>query len=292
MTIGARLRGRRRQRRHTLDPGRRDRRRQPRAGRPRARGRGRSRRRRPLTGHVFGTESARGSRTDHGRRRHDRLAHRRPRGRAGGARDRRARRLRARPPREPGMGAGQRQRRDRRGRHPRRGARARADARHRRRLPPGGHPHHAVRGGAAAGARGPRRRHLQRRRGRRAGGRAQARRRLVGLDLRPRRGVPHARGPPPLRQRHPLRRGQGLQRGAAAQLQGDVGPRLRRAALLQRLRRAHGRPRPLHRGARALDGAHRGRRAAAHLRRRPADDGLRLRRRHRARQHPGRQLRA
>ena len=47
-----------------------------------------------------------------------------------------------------------------------RGARARADARHRRRLPPGRDPHHAVRGGAAAGARGPRRRHLQRRRGR------------------------------------------------------------------------------------------------------------------------------
>ena len=54
---------------------------------------------------------------------------------------------------------------------------------------------------------------------------------------------------------------------------------------------ADGRPRPLHRGARALDGAHRGRRAAADLRRRPADDGLRLRRRHRARQHPGRRLR-
>ena len=154
-------------------------------------GRGRSRRRRPLTGHVFGTESARGARTDHGRRRHDRLAHRRPGGRAGGARDRRPRRLRARPPREPGLGDGQRQRRDRRGRHPRRGARARADARHRRRLPPGRDPHHAVRGGAAPGARGPRRRHLQRRRGRRAGGRAQARRRLVGLGLRPRRGVPH-----------------------------------------------------------------------------------------------------
>src|SRR3954468_14104873 len=254
-------------------------------------GRGRSRRRRPLTGHVFGTESARGPRTDHGRRRHDRLAHRRPGGRAGGARDRRARRLRARPPREPGVGHGQRQRRDRRGRHPRREARARADARHRRRLPPGRHPHHAVRGGAAPGARGPGRRHLQRRRGRCAGARAQARRRLVGLDLRPRRGVPHARGPPPLRQRHPLRRGQGLQRGPAAQLQSDVGPRLPRAALLQRLRRAHGRPRPLHRGARALDGAHRSRGAAAHLRRRPADHGLRLRRRHRARQHPGRQLR-
>jgi hypothetical protein len=133
--------------------------------------------------------------------------------------------------------------------------------------------------------------HLQRHRGRRAGGCAQARGRLVGLGLRTRGGVPHARGPSPVRQRHDLRRRQGLQRGPAAQLQGDVGPRLRRAALLQRLRRAHGRPRALHRGARALDGAHRGRRAAARPRRRPADDGLHLRRRHRPRQHPGRQLR-
>ena len=40
------------------------------------------------------------------------------------------------------------------------------------------------------------------------------------------------------------------------------GPRLRGAALLQRLRPADGRPRALHRGARPLDGAHRGRRAA------------------------------
>ena len=44
------------------------------------------------------------------------------------------------------------------------------------------------------------------------------------------------------------------------------GPRLRRAALLQRLRPAHGRARPLHRGAGALDGADRRRQAAADLR--------------------------
>ena len=61
-------------------------------------------------------------------------------------------------------------------------------------------------------------------------------------------------------------------------------PRLRRAALLQRLRPADGHPRRLHRGAGALDGADRGRRAAADLRRRHADDGLRLRRRHRPRE--------
>ena len=59
VTIGRGLGGGRRQRRDALDPARRDRRRQPREGRPRPRGRGRSRRRRPLTGHVFGTESAR-----------------------------------------------------------------------------------------------------------------------------------------------------------------------------------------------------------------------------------------
>jgi hypothetical protein len=189
------------------------------------------------------------------------------------------------------VGHGQRQRRDRGRRHPRRGARARADARDRRGLPSGGDPHHAVRRGAPPGARSPRRRHLQRRRGRRAGGRAQTRGRLVGLDLRVGRRVPHQREPPPLRQRHVLRRRQGLQRGPAAQLQGDVGPRLCGPALLQRLRAADGRPRALHRGARALDGAHRGGRAADHPWRRPADHGLRLRRRHRARQRDRGQLR-
>ena len=48
-----------------------------------------------------------------------------------------------------------------------------------------------------------------------------------------------------------------VQRGPAAQHPRDVRPRLRRAALLQRLRPADGRPRPLHRGARPLDGADR-----------------------------------
>ena len=173
-----------------------------------------------------------------------------------------------------------------------RDARARADARHRRRLPPGGDPHHPVRGGAAAGARGPRRRHLQRPRGRRAGGRAQARRRLVGLGLRPGRGVPHHAS-----DHHPYANdtlygaAKVFNEGLLRSFHAMYGPRLRRAALLQRLRPADGRPRPLHRGARPLDGAHRGRRAAADLRRRPADDGLRLHRRHRPRQHPGRRLR-
>ena len=56
----------------------------------------------------------------------------------------------------------------------------------------------------------------------------QARRRLVGVGLRPGRGVPDHRAAPPLRQRHLLRRGQDVQRGHAAQLPGDVRPGLRR----------------------------------------------------------------
>ena len=48
--------------------------------------------------------------------------------------------------------------------------------------------------------------------------------------------------------------------GAAPQLPRDVRARLRGPALLQRLRAAHGHLRRLHRGARPLDGADRGRR--------------------------------
>ena len=83
--------------------------------------------------------------------------------------------------------------RRRRRRHPRPRARRRADARDRRRLPPGGDPHHAVRRGAAAGPRGARRRHLQRRRGGGPRGRPQGRGRLVGVGLRAGRGVPDRR---------------------------------------------------------------------------------------------------
>ena len=109
---------------------------------------------------------------------------------------------------------------------------------------------------------------------------------VVGLGLRARRGVPDPGEAPPLRQRHVLRRGQDVQRGHAAQLPGDVRARLRRPALLQRLRPADGRARPLHRGPRPLDGADRRRPSAAHLRRRRPDDGLRLHRGHRPGQHP------
>ena len=75
---------------------------------------------------------------------------------------------------------------------------------------------------------------------------------------------------------------------ACPQLPRHVRAGLRAAALLQRLRPADGHPRPLHRGAGALDGADRRRPAAADLRRRPADDGLRPHQRHRPGQHPGR----
>ena len=123
------------------------------------------------------------------------------------------------------------------------------------------------------------------------GRRAQGRGRLVGLRVRHGRALSDARGPPPVQQRHALRRGQGVRRGPAAQLPRDVRPRLRRAALLQRLRAADGRPRRLHRGARALDGAHRGRAAAADPGRRAPDDGLRPRRRRRPREPPRRGVR-
>ena len=131
------------------------------------------------------------------------------------------------------------------------------------------------------GARGPRRRHVQRHRGGRRRRRRQGRRGLVGVGLRPGRRVPHDRAAPPVRQPHALRRGEGVQRGPAPQLPRDVRPRLRRPALLQRVRPPHGHLRRLHRGARPLDGADRGRRAAADPRRRHPDHGLRLRRRHR-----------
>ena len=148
---------------------------------------------------------------------------------------------------------------------------------------------HAVRRRAQARPRGPGRRHLRGRRGR--GGRRcpQGGRRVVGLGVRARRAVPDIGAAPPLRQRHALRRGQDLQRGPAAQLPRDARPRLRGAALLQRVRPADGHLRPVHRGAHQVDGADRGGAAAAHPRRRHADDGLRLHRGHRPRQ-PARRL--
>ena len=156
---------------------------------------------------------------------------------------------------------------------------------HRRRLPPGGDPHHAVRRGAPAGARrswstarttcsSPRSAHGVRK--------------VVAASSASVYGLadtfPTTEDAPPLRQRHDLRRREGLQRRAAAQLPRDVRARLRGAALLQRLRPADGHPRRLHRGPRPLDGANHGRRAAADPRRRLADDGLRLHPRRRPRE--------
>ena len=90
--------------------------------------------------------------------------------------------------------------------------------RHRRRVPPGRDPHHAVRRGAPPGARGDGRRHVQRARGRGRGQGREGRGRIVGLGLRPGRRVPDDRAPPPVRQPHALRRGQDVQRGSAPQL--------------------------------------------------------------------------
>ncbi len=133
----------------------------------------------------------------------------------------------------------------------------------RRHVSPGRNSDHAVRRGAAAGARGDGRWHLQRARGGGQAPRVEGRGRLVCLGLRPRRHVPDRRATPSLRERHPVRRGQDLQRGAPAQLQRDVRARLRGAALLQRVRAADGHPRRLHRGAGPLDGADRRGPAAA-----------------------------
>ncbi len=73
----------------------------------------------------------------------------------------------------------------RRGRHPRHRAAARPDAGHGPGLPPGGHPHHAVRRGAPPGQRGPGRRDVQRPGGGGRGQREEGRGLVLGLGLRP-----------------------------------------------------------------------------------------------------------
>ena len=229
---------------------------------------------------------------DYRRRRPDRLPYRRSRRAGAAARNRDPRQLRARPPGEPA-------------RRRRRGFRltiiegdirdrallAKAFDGHRHRVPPGGDPHHAVRGRAAAGVR---------RAGRRAPSTCSKPRCKAGVSkvvaassasvLGSGRELPDDREPSSLQQPDDLRRGQGVQRGAAAQLRRDVRAELRGAALLQRLRAAHGRLRRLYGSAHPLDGAHCRRRAADHLRRRQPDDGLRPCPRHRARQPPRREI--
>ena len=120
--------------------------------------------------------------------------------------------------------------------------------------------------------------------------RPQADRGLVGLDLRAGGHVSDARGPPSLRQPHPLRCGQVVQRGTAARLPRHAWPRLRGAALFQRLRPTHGPARQVHRGAGPVDGAPRRRRAATDLRQWPPDHGLRPCARCRPRQPAGGRL--
>ena len=129
--------------------------------------------------------------------------------------------------------------------------------------------HHRLRRRPARGAGGDVRRQLQRGRGGAARPAcSKVRRRLVGVDLRPGRHLPDARGPSPVQQPHLVRREQDHARRPAALVQRHVRPALRGAALLQRVRPAHGHPRQVHRGADPLDGAHRRRPAAADPRRR------------------------
>ena len=128
------------------------------------------------------------------RSRHDRIDDRRPAGRRGRRRDHRPGQLRPRPPGEPGPGAGRAA-----GSGWTRATSATPDlvrplmSGHRRRVPPGRDPDHPVRGGAAAGARGPGRRHLRGRRGGRRRGRPQGRRRLLRVRLRAGRPFPDHR---------------------------------------------------------------------------------------------------
>ena len=226
------------------------------------------------------TELPRRARTDHRRRRHHRLAPRRPGDRGRGARDRRPRQLRPRPPREPRLGDGERAAsqivegdiRDR-------------DARARARR-------------AASTSSSTRPRSASRSAPRSRGSRSRCSSTAPSTWSRPRRRRACASSSPPRRPRstgsprqfptteshHPYANdtlygaakvfNEGLLRSFHAMYGLDYvalryfnvyGPRMD----------VHG---ALHRGAHPLDGAHRGRRAAAHPRRRHADDGLRLRR--------------
>ncbi len=197
---------------------------------------------------------------------------------AGASRVRGARQPRAGPAREPrptrsATGEG----RPGRGRPARPRPRPRPDPRRRRRLPPGRDPDHPVRRGAPARPRGAGRRHLQRARG---GGRAPGRqggRGVLGVGVRAGRAVPDHRAAPPPQQRHVLRRGQDLQRGhgsrsframygldyVALRYFNVYGPRMDVHGLYTEVL--------VRWMERIADG-----RAAADLRRRHADDGLRL----------------
>ena len=120
-----------------------------------------------------------------------------------------------------------------------------------------------------AGARRAGRRHLQRPRG---GASAPGSRRW-SPPRRP-RSTAWPTSSRPTKQHHPYNNrtlygaAKVFNEGLLRSFNEHVRPRLRRAALLQRLRPAHGHARRLHRGVHPLDGAHRERPAADHLRRR------------------------
>ena len=177
----------------------------------------------------------------------------------------------------------------RRGRHPRLAALGDGDRRRRPRLPPGGDPHHAVRRGSAPGDGGARRRHVQRRRGRAPRRRPQGRRVVVGVGLRAGRDVPDR---PSATTRTTTARCTARSRCStraccarsttctacdyvALRYFNVYGPRMdiygKYTEVLIRWME------------RIIAGE-----AAADLRRRQADDGLRLRHRHRPGQHPRR----
>ena len=157
------------------------------------------------------------------------------------------------------------------GRHPRPRPGPRPHQGRRPGLPPGRDPHHPVRRGAPAGPGGAGRRHLQRRSRRppsttstRSSPPRRPRSTAWPSSSRPPSGTTTTTTTPSTVPRS--RFNEGMLRSFRAMYGLDyVG-----AALLQRLRAADGRPRSLHRGAGALDGAHRRRPAAADLRRRVA----------------------
>ena len=238
---------------------------------------------RPADEHAAGRAGPR-----HRRSRNHRLHHRRPPARRRRRQDRRAGQPGPRPAGQPRPGDRQRAGRARRRGPPRPGPGPRPEPGQGHRLPPGGDPDHPVRRGTPAGPRGAGGRDLQRARSRGGAAGRQARGRLQRLGLWHGGDVSDAGTPPPPQQRHVLRRRQVVQRGHGPQLPCDVRTGLRAVAVLQRVRTPDGRPRALHRGAGALDGAHRGRAAAADLRRRTADHGLRPHPGRGPRQHPGR----
>ena len=155
------------------------------------------------------------------------------------ARDRRARQPRARHAQQPGRRARGRARDPRRGLGRGRRAPARPHARHRLRVPPRRAVALRVRARAAQGARGERRRHLQRGRDGARGGRQEGRLLLVGVGLRQRGRRADDRGAP-VPQPHDVRRDEDRRRAVLPRVPRAARARLRRPPLHEHLRPADG----------------------------------------------------